>query len=442
MGPQEFQVVILAGGTGSRLTPLTDGTPKSMLPVANRPLISYQLELLERAGFTEAIVLTSTESSKALVNYVEDIYKGDLKVIFENTKGSVGTVDALLKIKDKIKRNFIVISGDVIVSENFLHHMADIHRTRNAALTMLLKKNAPLTDDEKKAKQKSKTQTSDFIGLDHTGRVLLFTAAADIEDNLTIKKEILKNHMNMTLYTSLLDAHFFIFADWILELVQTMKDEGINISSIKGELVPFLVILQRTKKIPTKSGGLKEFVRRNTDTIVSMMSSQQTSEPDAMGCFGYIMPEDQTCFRVNTIDTFKSANFSIAKGASGYLPEEDAGKNNFVSSMAQISEQTQVGPECVVGMSCVMGPKGSIKKSIIGKHTKIGKGVKIINSVIMDYVTIGEDCLIQNSIVCNEVRIGDGCQLNTCSIGKGYNMEAKTKSSAETLQADSLIMGK
>jgi len=47
----EFQVVILSGGPGSRMYPLTTEIAKPLLPIANRPMISYQLELLERAGF-------------------------------------------------------------------------------------------------------------------------------------------------------------------------------------------------------------------------------------------------------------------------------------------------------------------------------------------------------------------------------------------------------
>ena len=50
----EFQAVVLADhddGSGTRLYPLLESTPKSLLPVAGRPLISYQLALLERSGF-------------------------------------------------------------------------------------------------------------------------------------------------------------------------------------------------------------------------------------------------------------------------------------------------------------------------------------------------------------------------------------------------------
>ena len=47
----EWQVVVLAGGTGLRLYPLCEGIPKALLPIDNKPLIAYQLQLLERHGF-------------------------------------------------------------------------------------------------------------------------------------------------------------------------------------------------------------------------------------------------------------------------------------------------------------------------------------------------------------------------------------------------------
>jgi hypothetical protein len=54
VGAVEFQVVLLAGGPGSRMSPLSTEIPKPLLPIANRPMISYQLEFLERAGFSGA----------------------------------------------------------------------------------------------------------------------------------------------------------------------------------------------------------------------------------------------------------------------------------------------------------------------------------------------------------------------------------------------------
>jgi len=52
----EFQAVILAGGRGSRMYPLTENIPKALLPVANRPLIWYPVKYLETAGFPGEII--------------------------------------------------------------------------------------------------------------------------------------------------------------------------------------------------------------------------------------------------------------------------------------------------------------------------------------------------------------------------------------------------
>ena len=54
----EFQAVILAGGRGSRMYPLTEDCPKALLPVANRPLIWYPVHLLESNGFEGIILYT------------------------------------------------------------------------------------------------------------------------------------------------------------------------------------------------------------------------------------------------------------------------------------------------------------------------------------------------------------------------------------------------
>ena len=119
----EFQVVILAGGTNHRMLPLTEKCPKAMLPVANQPLLEFQLELVRRAGFSEVIVVT-THEHKAQVNGVVEKYSErpgptlsvDL-VAVEDKKddgSALGSADALREIKDKIKTDFMVLSGDLV----------------------------------------------------------------------------------------------------------------------------------------------------------------------------------------------------------------------------------------------------------------------------------------------------------------------------------------
>eukprot|EP01116_Phalansterium_solitarium_P001063 TRINITY_DN10861_c0_g1_i2.p1 TRINITY_DN10861_c0_g1~~TRINITY_DN10861_c0_g1_i2.p1 ORF type:complete len:265 (-),score=84.23 TRINITY_DN10861_c0_g1_i2:126-890(-) len=246
--PGEFQVIVLSGGAGLRMYPLTEDTPKSMLPVANRPLISYQLELLESVGFTEAIVVTNSEAYPKMKKFAQELYGGKIKVQFEVLKGQLGTAEALLKVKDKIKKDFMVISGDLLVDDGFIHNMADIHRTRDAAATVLLKIPPPLDPLEARARKKAGVAPSaDFIGLDDQRRVVYFTSSADLEDSLVIHKSLLRSHPNLTIHTNLLDAHFYIFARWVLDVLEL---EAGSVTSVKGELLPLLVKLQLRKKLP------------------------------------------------------------------------------------------------------------------------------------------------------------------------------------------------
>lgn len=60
-----FQVVILAGGENKKLFPLTSGGVKALLPVGNRPLISYTLRHLEQAGISQAVVVSGPRAAAA-----------------------------------------------------------------------------------------------------------------------------------------------------------------------------------------------------------------------------------------------------------------------------------------------------------------------------------------------------------------------------------------
>eukprot|EP01118_Nematostelium_gracile_P019648 TRINITY_DN917_c0_g1_i2.p1 TRINITY_DN917_c0_g1~~TRINITY_DN917_c0_g1_i2.p1 ORF type:complete len:293 (-),score=69.23 TRINITY_DN917_c0_g1_i2:33-911(-) len=214
---QEFQIVLLAGGRGNRLYPLTEGHSKYLLPVANRPLISYQLELLEHIGFNEVIIITDTESAPQLKRYVNELHAGKIRVIWEVCKPRSGTAEALLKIKDSITtKNFIVMSADLIVADAFLHSMADIHRTQNAALTILLKKEEE--NQEKEERRKNNEDVGDLIGLDCEDRLVYFTAKADLEEEMSFKKTILKRYHNVTMHSDLNDSHFYIFSRWVLDV--------------------------------------------------------------------------------------------------------------------------------------------------------------------------------------------------------------------------------
>ncbi|KAI7734226.1 hypothetical protein M8C21_004543 [Ambrosia artemisiifolia] len=81
-----------------------------------------------------------------------------------------------------------------------------------------------------------------------------------------------------------------------------------------------------------------------------------------------------------------------------------------------------------------MGDKCSVKRSVIGRHCRIGSNVKIVNSVIMNHVTIGDGCSIQGSIISSNVQVQERAVLRDCQIGAGYAVTAGKEHKGEVLR--------
>ncbi|EMP34074.1 Translation initiation factor eIF-2B subunit gamma [Chelonia mydas] len=131
----EFQAVVMAAGGGSRMMDLTSSIPKPFLPVGNKPLIWYPLNLLERTGFEEVIVVTTKEVQKLL--NLDTKMKLDIVCIPDDA--DMGTADSLRHIHQKIKTDVLVLSCDLI-TDVALHEVVDLFRAHDATLSMLMKK--------------------------------------------------------------------------------------------------------------------------------------------------------------------------------------------------------------------------------------------------------------------------------------------------------------
>ncbi len=116
-----MKAIILAAGRGVRLQPLTDFTPKSMLPVCNRPLLDHIMDLLREHGVDDFAVV---------VGHGEEIVRDHLKddaTFFRDEKIS-GTASALYAARDFIDEDFLLVYGDLFVDAS----LEDIVRTENS----------------------------------------------------------------------------------------------------------------------------------------------------------------------------------------------------------------------------------------------------------------------------------------------------------------------
>ena len=122
-----MQAVILAGGLGTRLWPLTKEIPKPMAPVAGAPYLEHQLRLLEKQGITEILLLTGY-----LGEQIED-YFGDgspfgLSIRYSRESAPIGTGGALREATALLASEFLVIYGDSLLPMDYHSVMAELTR--------------------------------------------------------------------------------------------------------------------------------------------------------------------------------------------------------------------------------------------------------------------------------------------------------------------------
>ncbi len=110
-----MKAIILAGGRGKRLRPITDYVPKPLIPIKNIPIIEWQIKYLKKFGISE-IIVCSGYKTKMIENYLNNKKLG-VKITFSIEDKPLGTGGAIKKAGKKIKdKSFLVINGDIITN--------------------------------------------------------------------------------------------------------------------------------------------------------------------------------------------------------------------------------------------------------------------------------------------------------------------------------------
>src|SRR3954466_14979424 len=120
-----MKAVIMAGGEGSRLRPLTSNQPKPMIPLANRPMMEHIVQLLRRHGFDE-IVVTLAFMPNAIRTYFGDGSEFGVRMVYATEESPLGTAGSVRNAMDELDERFLVISGDVLTDID-LGKMVDFH---------------------------------------------------------------------------------------------------------------------------------------------------------------------------------------------------------------------------------------------------------------------------------------------------------------------------
>jgi len=154
-----LKAVILAGGRGKRLRPITDYVPKPLVPIKNIPIIEWQIKYLKNFGIDEIIICTGYKQ-ETIENHL-DVKKIGIKIKFSVEKSPLGTGGAIKKAGKMIdEESFFVINGDILTNID----LNELAKKPNAIAAIELRTNFGIleTSSDKITKFREKKDISDI----------------------------------------------------------------------------------------------------------------------------------------------------------------------------------------------------------------------------------------------------------------------------------------
>jgi mannose-1-phosphate guanylyltransferase/phosphomannomutase len=132
-----MKAIIMAGGEGTRLRPLTSNQPKPMVPVINKPVMEHIIELLKKHGIVD-IVATLQFLSPLIKTYFGDGADLGVHISYATEESPLGTAGSVKNVQQHIDDTFIVISGDALTDID-LTKAIEFHKEKKSATTLILK---------------------------------------------------------------------------------------------------------------------------------------------------------------------------------------------------------------------------------------------------------------------------------------------------------------
>ena len=126
--------VIMAGGEGKRLRPLTNNLPKPMIEIDGIPLLERQVNKLSEIG-VKKIYISINYLSEIIENHFKDGSKYGVQIFYLKESQKLGTAGSLSLLPEKPESSILVMNGDVLTSSNF-RNLFEFHNANNASMTV------------------------------------------------------------------------------------------------------------------------------------------------------------------------------------------------------------------------------------------------------------------------------------------------------------------
>jgi NDP-sugar pyrophosphorylase family protein len=132
-----MKAILLAGGKGTRLRPLTIHTPKPIVPIFDRPFLHYQLDLLKHVAEIDEVILSLNYQPRRIEEIFGDGSQSGLAIKYVVEPAPLGTAGAIRYAGESLRESVVVFNGDVLTEVDLAAVIA-LHRERKARATIVL----------------------------------------------------------------------------------------------------------------------------------------------------------------------------------------------------------------------------------------------------------------------------------------------------------------
>ena len=336
-----MQALILAGGKGTRLRPLTVYTPKPIVPVLNRPFLLYQIELLQRANIKDITLSLSYQPDK-IEQILGDGTDFGVNLRFITEPSPMGTGGAYKFAAASIRETTIVFNGDILTDVD-ISKVVEFHRNKKADATIVL---TPVENPS----------AYGLVETDDEGKVLQFSEKPKAEElsNLT---------------TNNINAGIYILEPSVLDLIPAGENRSF-------EYNVFPDLLNREKSF------YAYILDGNYWRDIGNPKSYLDAHHDFLNG------------KIKNFKIKKSTNFEVATLA-------DIDKSSIIGENCVIKPNAKI-LNSVIGEGVHIEEKAIVENSVIWAHTRISNSAHVKNAVIGRGCHIGRNVEVREGAVLGD----------------------------------------
>jgi len=348
-----MKAIILAGGQGTRLLPLTTNTPKAMVPVCNKPFLEHIISHLASHGLTD-IILAQGHLAQPITDYFRDGSHFGARFTYTTEDIPLGTGGAVKNAESWLGDTFLVFNGDIFTDLD-ISSMIAFHRDKKAELTIAT---TPVDNPT----------SYGLIETDSDSRIIHFLEKPEWH-------QVTGNMIN---------AGTYIMSSSVLDLVTEETK-----TSFEREVFPRLLEQKRlVYAYPSDAywidiGKPENYFKLNRDLLLGKSKRHLLKTPD---------------------EVVLSNGCRISPNATVTGPV-------IIGDYCSIDHKASVKGPCVIGNNCHISEGTTIEESLIWNDVEISRNCHIKKAIIANHCLLGSGTTINDSLLSDNVKTADGCRL-------------------------------